>query len=321
MCVHRLPGFLAVAALAAVVATEPLRAQSVVQMLGSDIRNAAGDIVGVWVSPFRASGRDWLGAGGVLGGTALISIWDDDIDRFMVSHQQLRLWDALKPVREGGSAFAGPTVTPVIGGVYIVGLAFGSRALRDGVMGCAAAYAAGSVLRTQLFYRTIERERPDSSRANVVVAPPAKQGDQYKISFGSGNWGMQSSPAGHVANVAACAGFLARRFHTGWAEPLMYVVVAGVGVGRMVDRRHWASDTFLGAVFGYAIGKEVARRSKSRFDEERDKAAAPAGTLNLSRPSSGPDLRVREDVASYLLKGLYVSPTAGQFTVGWRAAF
>jgi hypothetical protein len=43
-----------------------------------------------------------------------------------------------------------------------------------------------------------------------------------------------------------------------------------VGVGRLVDRRHWTSDTVLGALFGYAVGKEIALRSLER--RQRDGA-------------------------------------------------
>jgi hypothetical protein len=50
----------------------------------------------------------------------------------------------------------------------------------------------------------------------------------------------------------------------GIAEPFVYALAAGVGVGRMVDRRHWLSDTVLGIAFGYAAGREVAVRSSHR---------------------------------------------------------
>jgi len=48
---------------------------------------------------------------------------------------------ALNEFREGGSAFAGKTITPVVAGVYVVGIVTKNRGIRDGVWGCVASYA------------------------------------------------------------------------------------------------------------------------------------------------------------------------------------
>src|SRR5438477_33722 len=82
----------------------------------------------------------------------------------------------------------------------------------DVLWGCVASYASESVVRTQVMYRLIGRERPDSIRSAHVLIP-TRQGDQYKFDFPVGNaWGKHSLPAGHVANVTACASFLSHRF-------------------------------------------------------------------------------------------------------------
>lgn len=244
------------------------RAQSVGRMVGSDVVYAAGDIVGTWLAPFHASARDWLGAVGVVAGSAAISPFDDDIDRWFLRHQNDNAWSALKELREGGSAFAGKTIVPPVAALYLVGVATKSAGIRDGVWGCVASYASESVVRTQVMYRLVGRLRPDSLRI-AHVGVPSQQGDQYKFYFpGSNAWGKHSMPAGHVANVAACASFLSHRFHNWWVSVPAYAIAAGVGVGREVDRRHWTSDTVLGALFGYAVGKEVARRQLDRKERE-----------------------------------------------------
>jgi membrane-associated phospholipid phosphatase len=299
------------------------RAQSVVAMVGSDLRNAVGDIVGVWVSPIHSGGRDWLTAGGLLAGTAALSVWDDDVDRYMAAHQHNAVWSPLKELREGGAAFAGTNIAPVVGAAYIVGLATQSRSIRDGVFGCVAAYASESVVRTQVLYRLVERERPDSSRYHVITAPPAIQGDQYHFAFGTGTWGMQATPAGHVANAAACASFLSHRFKLGFVRPVVYLVVAGVGVGRMVDRRHWTSDTVLGTIFGYAIGKEVAQRSRERIDREQHATRPDSGgnDQRLSPPDGVTQPARAQSPFSRALTGLYLGTVPGGIGAGWRATF
>ena len=277
-----------------------LSAQSVAKMVGSDVRDAAGDIIGVWEAPFHASAKSWLQAGAIVAGSAVLSLADDNVDRFMVRNQNASVWSALKELREGGVGFSGKTLAPFVVGIYVVGLATKSTPIREGVFGCLSSYLAQSAIRTQIFYRFVNRERPDSSLKHVgPPPPPARQGDQYNFEFHNDTWGMQSFPAGHVANVAGCASFLNNRFAMGLVEPVLWVVVAGVGVGRMVDRRHWTSDTVLGTAFGYVVGKEVAKRSKHRLEQDH---ATPA-------------------VTDERLRGLYLTPNAHGLTLGWHSTF
>src|SRR6185503_8218457 len=257
-------------------------AQSVGRMLEYDVRNVVKDMVGVWASPFHSSGRDWLLAGGVVAAGAAITPWDDNIDRWFLANQNSSTWSVLKELRPGGGAYTGKTITPVVAGLYVIGLATKSTHLRDGVMGCAASYASSSIARNYVLYQVIGRVRPDSAKVHPAnFAPvPTRENDQYDFEAFPGNaWGKHSLPGGHVANIAACAGFLGNRFDMGYAEPIPYLIAAGVGIGRLVDRRHWTSDTFIGAIYGYAVGKEVARRSLRRREEERSRrdVVSPAG--------------------------------------------
>lgn len=276
----------------------PSWSQTVAQQVEVDVRNAVKGTVGAWIAPFQSTARDWLFAGGAIAASALVLPWDDDIDRWLVRNRSSSAWSALKEVREGGAAFTGRNVTPVLATLYVVALASNSRDVRDAVFGCASSYLSGSVVRHQIFYRFISRERPDSSRRRLYYAPPAREGDQYRFGFPGGEWGDHSFPAGHVANIAACASFLNHRFSMGFVEPMLYVVAVGVGLGRLVDRRHWTSDTVLGAFFGYAIGKDIGIRSLHQF--ERDRAPQP------------PVIAMR---------GLYLLPSHGGWVLGWGAGF
>lgn len=245
------------------------QAQSVGRMVAYDVLHAFGDVVGTWASPFHSSGRNWLIAGEVVAVGAAISPLDADIDNWFVRNRNATAWSALKEFREGGRAFSGSTITPAVLGVYAIGLATQNRGIRDGVWGCVASYASESVVRSQVMYRLVGRLRPDSLRTEHVLIE-SKQGDQYQFYFPGGSaWGKHSLPAGHVANVAACASFLSHRFDNWYVRIPAYAITAAVGVGRLVDRRHWTSDTFLGVAFGYAVGKEVALRSTERRDRER----------------------------------------------------
>jgi hypothetical protein len=153
-------------------------------------------------------------------------------------------------------------------------------------------------------YRLVGRERPDPTRG-TNPPPPAESGDQYNFDIpNNGDWGWNSFPGGHIANVAACTTFLNRRFHMGVAEPLIYALVGAVAVARTADRAHWASDEWLGTVLGVAIGKEVAHRQLKR-EAARRAAVASASIGAVTRPR----------------QGFYVGRSKGALRLGWQRTF
>ena len=257
-------------------------AQSVARIMGSDIKNSVGDAWAVWTSPVHGRPRDWLLAAGTVAASAAFMPVDDVVDRWALKQQNDAVWSSIKQFREGGVAFSGRQITPVALGLYAVGIVVHSPELREGLVGCATAYGATSVVRTFVVYPLVARTRPDSGRS-ISEAPPARSGDQYDFHVpGSRVWGLHSLPGGHITNVAACAAFLTKRFDMGVAAPLPWLVVGAVGVGRLLDRRHWLSDEILGGFFGYAVGKEIALRSLRRSSH------ASATTASQSNLSIGP---------------------------------
>jgi membrane-associated phospholipid phosphatase len=253
-----------------------VRAQSVGRMLADDFTWAAQDIGRIFISPFRASGRDYLIAGGVLGASALLSPWDDNVDRWALANQDRGLLDALRPVRTGGDFYSLNQATPYVIGLYAVGLATKHRGIRDGIMGCAAAYTANTTIRHQIVYRLVGRNRPDTvrNRPEGEKGPPAQQGDQYEFSVPSDGWATHSFPGGHVATMTTCASFFAHRYDAPYLDPALIALVAAMGVGRIADRGHWLSDQTVGIAFGYAIGREVARRQLQRLSRERGRSSS-----------------------------------------------
>jgi hypothetical protein len=250
-------------------------AQSVGRMLESDIRNAGKDVWAVYKAPFKGSGKDWATFAGAIALTGASMVLDKPVERWAQANDSADALKVLKPLRRGGWLFSGKYVVPPVAGLYIIGLATKNQNLRDGVMGCAASWAAQSPSR-KLFYRLVGRRRPETSPDdNHVWDVP------NNASSGKSGWQMRSMPAGHFANAMGCAAFLGNRFDMGIAEPLVYGVAVGVALGRTLDHGHWTSDHLLGGIFGYAVGKEVARHSLSR------KLASSAPSITASPAARG----------------------------------
>lgn len=258
-------------------------AQSRWDMLTSNVKNSAGDAWDVWTSPLRGRPRDWLTAAGVIAGSAAISPLDDDVDRWAVNHADDNVFNVLDPVRPGGWAYSGRTITPVAIGALALSIATKNQRLQEGILGCATSYGSSSVVRTFVVYPLVARTRPDPDRND---GPAATQGDQYHFDFpGSGQWGEHSLPGGHLANITACVTFLTSRYHMGRiVEPVLWATVAGVGVGRVLDRAHWTSDQTLGLLFGYAVGRQVALRSSRRNEKRADAASGDSRSSFILSP-------------------------------------
>lgn len=295
-------------ALSLLLASAPqLSAQSRAGMLWSNLRNSAGDVWDVWTSPFRATGTDWLTTAGVIAGAAAVSPLDASVDHWAFHNRNAWPFAPLDPLREGGVVFSGRAIAPVAVGALAVSVVAKNQRLQEGLFGCLASYGASSAVRNYVVYPLVARTRPDRREPNVV-APPARQGDQYHFSIpGSSDWGRHSFPGGHIANVFACSEFLTRRFSMGAAEPVLWAVAAGVGIGRTLDRRHWLSDQLLGAVYGYAVGKEVAIRSGRRANKAK----------------AGRDSSVADPAQSGEPKSAwFVAPgTRGDWRLGWQRSF
>jgi membrane-associated phospholipid phosphatase len=116
-----------------------------------------------------------------------------------------------------------------------------------------------------VIYLSVARARPRISPSATRMSVPGKS-----------SWDWHSFLSGHIANSMACAAFLGRRFSLGPLEPAMYVYVTAIGLGRLADGRHWASDTIAGAVMGFAIGTAIAERQEARNAARAASRAAPA---------------------------------------------
>jgi len=259
-----------VAMTACTTAITPADAQSIGSMLKDDAKYFARDIGAVWAAPFKASGSDWAtfaGAMGLFGASMLVDRPAADWTLRQDSAGRLK---AIEELRRGGVLFAGKYVVPPVAAMYIAGIAFKHQGLRDAVMGCAASWMAQSPPRRYLAH-AIGRARPDTSKDDPGHYGP-NDPQIWNIGWNK-DWNMRSFPGGHIANAMGCASFWANRFDLGGVgEVALYTVVTGIGVGRMADGGHWFSDQVIGAILGYAIGNEIARRQLRRLDD-----ASPPG--------------------------------------------
>ncbi len=67
-----------------------------------------------------------------------------------------------------------------------------------------------------------------------------------------------SFPSGHTATAFSTAGVVSRRYG-GWAGGVVIGLGVVAGLGRLEDRKHYASDVIAGATIGWIIGRNAGR--------------------------------------------------------------
>jgi membrane-associated phospholipid phosphatase len=132
--------------------------------------------------------------------------------------------------------------------------------------------------------------------------PFLEKGDpgDFFIGRGFGNGGLTSFPSGHTAAAFSAATVLSIEARRSWPRaapvitPLLYGGATAVGLARMYDSRHWASDVALGATVGTLSGIQVMRFNDAHPDNRLSRwlgrtSIAPNGsrgvTVGLSIPT------------------------------------
>jgi membrane-associated phospholipid phosphatase len=257
-----------IAMLAALASTAPLAAQD--RSAGADFRNGSRDFWHVASGPGHASGADLRTAGLLAAGAgATLLLLDEPIHQWL--HGDPVVSTILGPFREHSPvSLIGRTwvfLLPLSAGRYGAGHAFDSIDLRDAGAGCLTANLTTTLTR---------------SAASLLVGrlrPRTEKGPFAFELFAFGDWDQRSFPGGHAANIMSCAAFWNHRFDLGIAGPSIYALATGVGLARMVDEAHWASDSFVGMSYGYAVGRNVAERFLVRLDPVQPERSLQPGIV------------------------------------------
>jgi membrane-associated phospholipid phosphatase len=114
----------------------------------------------------------------------------------------------------------------------------------------------------QLIKHIACRERPFSAYINSRQEgghwyKPFTQYDQDYVPKKPGS-SFDAFPSGHTATAFSIATVFAMQYKDKPAVPIIsYSAAALVGISRLTEHQHWASDVFAGAVIGYLCGRQV----------------------------------------------------------------
>jgi membrane-associated phospholipid phosphatase len=197
------------------------------------------DTVETVTSPARWDGTDWRNFGIVVGALAISVGWLDK-----------PIKDAAQKSRSSGAdnffsniqKFGTKTYAlPVLIGFYGFGWGLDDyNAKTVALDGFSASVISAGI--TSIFKGITGRARPSSG-----------YGPHHWEPFG----GDQSFPSGHATGAFSVAAAIAAHYDNAWVATTAYTIASLVGVARIEQNAHWASDVVAGGLIGGLIGHHL----------------------------------------------------------------
>lgn len=203
------------------------------------------DLKDYFIAPTRWKGKDWAITGGVIAGTGLLYTQDKEIQLWLSERTTKSSEDISKYALEpwGSGLYSMSTM----GLFYLHGTVFKNRRSKKvALLGVKSFLISGFLV--NIPKHLFNRHRPyndDPPNPYIWEGPFA---DRYYKSFVSG----------HTTSIFAVAAIVSSEYKDKFYVPLISYSIAGFSAfSRMHDNKHWASDVFAGAFFGWAIGKMI----------------------------------------------------------------
>jgi membrane-associated phospholipid phosphatase len=250
------------------------------------VHQLGDDFVIQATSPFTSSRNCWLWWGAAVTGTGCLMLADD--------HLNNRVWD-LKEDHSWINA-ASPMVTE-LGGTYgIAGcglFALYSLAFRDGHAQEASFLLLEAGITSGVWVQVgkllFGRERPSAANKYGHTADETWHGVVGRLQ-NKNHWSVTSYdafPSGHTATAFAIATVLAREYPKANVVPVIaYTMATVVGITRLTEHAHWASDVFLGGCLGYLCGSQVVShyRAEQKSGQDKNKLLFNYMVFSVSAP-------------------------------------
>jgi hypothetical protein len=210
-------------------------------------------------APFELNQRQWFFTCGTIGITAALLSVDNDIDRWARVQKQKHEWiNRYSPVitRFGGDW----GIYSVIGTGMLSSVCGNEKGVQTSLL------ATQSMITSGVWVRIIKtltgRERPMAD----YTFSKSKGGEWYgpfsMYDQDSANKkpvsAYDSFPSGHTATAFSIATVFAEQYRDIKVVPVLcYSTATLVGISRLTEHEHWASDVFVGGVLGYLCGNQV----------------------------------------------------------------
>lgn len=130
---------------------------------------------------------------------------------------------------------------------------------------------------TSITKHSFGRLRPYATDNPLVFEPFTFDEIRAYIDFPRGKDPRNSFMSGHTSGIFAVMTILANRYDYWYVRIPAYTYAVSVGVNRMNNPSHWASDVAFGALLGWYIGQKISdSESLSKIEKKAGITITPA---------------------------------------------
>ncbi|MDP4284928.1 MAG: phosphatase PAP2 family protein [Bacteroidota bacterium] len=242
-------------------------------LLGSDIKQS-------FTKPFHTTGKDWGNLGKFALVTGALSFADEPIQKgaLKLRGNHPGLVNVSKYITDFGGAYEGYTLAAF--GAY--GFIFNNKKMQTATLLATQAYIAGAAVGGVTEFLS-GRTRPSYYTAGTE-AEPKFLGPFSKTANTSVVKKINSSfPSGHTTVSFAAATVFAMEYRDKPIVPIIaYSAATMIGLSRISENKHWATDVLVGAALGILTGREVVN-NYHRYSKLKDaKLKKNTVTFNLN---------------------------------------
>jgi membrane-associated phospholipid phosphatase len=218
-------------------------------LLGSDAKQA-------FTKPFHMHGKDWQHLGEFTLGVGALSLADKPIQKFALNLRNHN--PSLKNVSKYVTNFGGTYEAYILGGLGAYGFIFRNDKMQTTTLLATQSYLTGAAVESVLKFVS-GRQRPYFTDSTKVQASPTFHGPLYKTPKDpNGKRTNSSFPSGHTTVAFAAATVFAMEYRNKPLVPILaYSAASLIGVSRITENKHWATDVLCGAAIGYLTGRLV----------------------------------------------------------------
>jgi hypothetical protein len=240
----------------------------------------ASDLKQQVTAPFHAKPRDWARTAAVLGITGAVLLADKPIMRYAVDLREKSpsVVGTSKYITRFGGAYEVYTLAAL--GTY--GFLFKNEKIKTTTFLATQAYITSAVIFEAAKFLS-GRQRPIYYDPESNLNNPTWHGPFYQFKRdANGNrpdsYSYNSFPSGHTTLAFAAVTVYAMEYSDRPLVPILsYGAASMIGLSRITENKHWASDVLIGAILGHLIGRQVVnnyhRYAKIKSQESQRKKA------------------------------------------------
>lgn len=203
-------------------------------------RSIVTDGINFATAPARWDEGDWVKAGFVLGGTALLYTSDDQLMTWVQGNRSQTTNDVASVMTQfGNELYVLPGLAVFYGYGYMTD---DNRIRKTSLLGFESWFYSSLV--TTVLKQSFHRNRPKEGGGYDQWGGPSLKSEH--LSF----------PSGHASTAWSVATVIATEYDDNWLVPATaYTAATMVSLARLNDGEHWTSDVFFSSATGFFIGK------------------------------------------------------------------